>query len=320
MSDTTVQLEKLTALPTRRNAVLDFFIRLGKEKPLGVIGAIIVLALLVTGVTSEFLAPYEFNEIHLADRLSPPSTQYLLGTDEVGRDILSRIIRGARISMVVGLAATAISVVLNVGIGILSGYLGGKFDLVVQRFVDAWMCFPVLFIVLTLMALVGEGLTQVIIVLGIIYGISGSRIVRGTVIGMKENMYVHAAVAIGSPTWRVLAKHILPNIMAPVIILFTIGVGGMIMVEATISFLGFGIPPPIASWGNMLSGAGRTYLLQAPWLALWPGLALSVVVYGINMFGDAMRDLLDPRLRGGLGRYGRTVRGRKARVKKAAKK
>jgi len=222
--------------------------------------------------------------------------------------------------MVVGLAATAISVVLNVGIGILSGYFGGKFDLVVQRFVDAWMCFPVLFIVLTLMALVGEGLTQVIIVLGIIYGISGSRIVRGTVIGMKENMYVHAAVAIGSPTWRVLVKHILPNIMAPVIILFTIGVGGMIMVEATISFLGFGIPPPIPSWGNMLSGAGRTYLLQAPWLALWPGLALSVVVYGINMFGDAMRDLLDPRLRGGLGRYGRTARGRKARIKKAAKK
>ena len=293
------------AAPHRKLYLRDLFARLVKEKPLGLVGGIIVLLLLFVGIFANFIAPYGYNDIHLAYRLSPPSPNFLLGTDETGRDVLSRIVYGARISMVVGLAATSISVILNVLIGTLSGYLGGKFDLVVQRFVDAWMCFPVMFIILTMMGIVGQGIAQVIVVMGVIYGITGSRILRGAVMGLKQDVYIQASVAVGSSTWRTLIRHILPNIMASVIILYTIGVGGMIMVEATISFLGFGVPPPIPSWGNMLSGTGRSYMLQAPGLALWPGLALTLVVYGINMFGDAMRDLLDPRLRGGLGRYGK---------------
>jgi len=294
-----------TMVWSRRQTLFgDFLKRLFKEKPLGVLGGIIVLIAIIVAVMADVVAPYGYNEIHLADRLKPPCAQYVLGTDDVGRDTLSRVVYGARVSMVVGLSATSIAVLMNVVIGTLSGYFGGKFDLVLQRFVDAWMCFPVIFLILTLMGIVGEGLAQVIIVMGLIYGIIGSRIVRGAVMTIKQEMYIKSAIAIGAPTWRILVRHILPNIMPTVIILFTISVGGMIMVEATISFLGFGVPPPLPSWGNMLSGTGRTYMLQAPGLALWPGLALMLVVYGANMFGDALRDLLDPRLRGGLGRFG----------------
>jgi peptide/nickel transport system permease protein len=189
-------------------------------------------------------------------------------------------------------------------IGIPSGFFGGKFDTVMQRFVDSFQCFPPLVLYLTIMAVLGPGLFQVIMVLGVSDGIRGSRVTRSAVIGIKQNVYFEAAKAIGVPTGRTLMKHVLPNIMAVVIIGFTAILGRMILAEATLSFLGFGIPPPTPSWGGMLSGTGRQYMLQAPWMCLWPGLALAVVVYGINMLGDAVRDILDPRLRGGLGRYG----------------
>jgi len=216
--------------------------------------------------------------------------------------------------MFVSLGASFLSIVISTLIGIISGYLGGKTDLVIQRFVDAWMCFPPLFIILTVMAIVGPGLLQVIVVLGVLYGIGGSRIVRGAVISIKENIYVDAAVSTGCSTGRLLIRHILPNVMAPTIILFTTRMGAAIIAEASISFLGFGIPPPTPSWGGMLSESGRKYMLQAPWMAIWPGLALSIVVYGINMFGDAVRDLLDPRLRGGIGRYSGAKRKRPKRL------
>ena len=164
---------------------------------------------------------------------------------------------------------------------------------------------------MVLITIIGPGIWQVIIVMGIGTGITGSRIIRSAVIGIKENVYVEAARAIGCPTTRILIRHILPNIMAPTIILFTTRVPNVILVEASLSFLGFGIPPPAPSWGGMLGGTGRDYMIQAPWMVMWPGLALASVVYGINMFGDAVRDILDPRLRGGVGRYG-------VRVKKEA--
>jgi len=165
------------------------------------------------------------------------------------------------------------------------------------------MCFPPLVLLIAVVSIVGPGLVQVIIVLGLLFGISGSRVVRGAVIGIKENVYVNAAVSIGASVSRVLGRHILPNIMAPLIIVFSTQVPTVIISEATLSFLGLGIPPPQPSWGGMLSGSGRSYMFLAPWMAIWPGVALSVAVYGINMFGDALRDLLDPRLRGGLGHY-----------------
>ena len=283
----------------RRHALADFFIRLVREKPLGVAGGIIVLILLCSGIFADVLAPYEMADIHLFDRLQAPSAKYLLGTDQLGRDILSRLIYGARISVIVGLAATTLSVVVAVIIGVPSAFFGGKYDIIVQRFVDAWMAFPGLIILLTVMSMVGRGMLQIILVLGILSGIHSSRLVRSAVIGIKENDYFLAARAIGSPSTATLVRHVLPNIMPVVIIIFSISIGGMILSEASLSFLGFGLPPDIPSWGGMLSWEGRIYMEVKPELALYPGFCLSVVIYGINVFGDAVRDLLDPRLRGG---------------------
>ena len=288
----------------RRSFLADFFIRLVREKPLGTVGGIIVLLLLVTGIFADLLAPYHYNKTNLRHRLDPSSADHILGTDNLGRDLLSRIIYGARITMIVGVVGAAVASLVATAIGIISGFLGGKFDTVIQRFVDAWMCFPGLVIILTVMSLIGPGLVQVVMVLGLLYGVTMSRVIRGTVLAIRENLYVASAVVTGCSTWRILIKHILPNVMAVIIIVFTTRMSMLILVEASLSFLGFGVPPPMPSWGGMLSGSGVQYMLAAPWMAIWPGVALSIVVYGVNMFGDALRDLLDPRLRGGLGRYG----------------
>jgi len=310
---TTDTSSEMVAEPKRRSWLVDFGIRLVKEKPLGTVGAVITLLLLLTGIFADFLAPYGMNEPNVADRMLAPSAGYWLGTDNLGRDILSRVIFGARISVIVGLAASTLATIISLIIGVVSGYIGGKLDLIVQRFVDTVMCLPDLIVSIVLISIIGPGMWQVIVVLGIITGIVGSRIIRSAVIGIKENVYVAAAEAIGCSTTRILTRHILPNIMAPTITLFSVRVPAMVMSEASLSFLGFGIPPPVPSWGGMLSGSGRAYMFEAPWMAVWPGLALATVVYGVNMFGDAVRDLLDPRLRGGVGRYG-------VRAKKEAKK
>ncbi len=283
--------------------MVELLIRLVKEKPLGTVGGIIVLILFLVGIFANFIAPFGYNEIMLSARLTPPSGGFLLGGDNLGRDLLSRIIFGARISMIVGLGAASLDAGVAAIVGTISGYFGGKVDIIIQRVVDAFMCFPPLFFYLTIMAVVGPGLLQVVMVMGLTTAIGSSRVVRSAVIGIKENVYVEASRAIGAQNLRILGRHILPNVMAPIIIIFTLGMGAMIIGEASLSFLGFGIPPPMPSWGGMLSESGRRYMLLAPWMAIWPGLALAIVVYGVNMLGDALRDLLDPRLRGGLGRY-----------------
>ena len=257
------------------------------------------MILIFVAIFADVLAPYPYDEVNILDRLQGPSARYMLGSDQLGRDLLSRLIVGARISLTVGLAATTLNVVVAVLLGGTSGFLGGKLDLGVQRFVDAWMAFPGLLLLLTIMSIAGSGLLQIIVVLGIAGGIGTSRVVRGAVIGIKENDYFLAARAIGSPGTATLIRHVLPNIMPVMIIIFTITVGGVILSEASLSFLGFGLPIQVPSWGGMLSRGGRQYMEQAPRLALWPGLCLTIVVYCFNMFGDAMRDLLDPRLRGG---------------------
>ena len=292
----------------RRSFLVGFLIRLIKEKPLGTVGLVITLFLLFTGIFADFLAPYGMNECWVGGLLTPSSAQFWLGTDNVGRDLLSRIIYGARISVIVGLAGPILATIISLIIGMMCGYIGGKLDLIVQRAVDAWMSFPQLLILILLMVLLGPSMQAIILVLGVSWGIIGSRIIRSAVIGIKENVYVAAAEAIGCSTRRIVIRHILPNIMAPTIILFTTRVPAIILAEASLSFLGFGIPPPAPSWGGMISGPARTFMFQAPWLAIYPGLALALVVYGVNMFGDAVRDLLDPRLRGGVGRYGVRVK------------
>ena len=298
-----------TAVPSKQEEKkhhgfwFDLFRRLIREKPLGTFGLVIVIILFIVGIFANFIAPYGMNEIHLIDRLKPPSSTYWLGTDQLGRDLLSRLIYGARVSMIIGVCATVLSEGLATIIGVVSGYVGGKLDMIVQRFVDAWMSIPGFILLLTVMSIIGSGMVQLILIIGIQGAIGHSRVIRGAVIGIKSNMYVSAADAIGCGPIRTMIRHILPNVMSVIIIGFTIGMGGAIMYEASLSFLGFGVPLGVPSWGSMLSQEGKRYMEVAPWLALWPGAALTLVVYGINMFGDSLRDLLDPRLRGGIGRY-----------------
>ena len=295
--------------PKTRTGAAYFFARLWKEKPLGTASGIIIVLFALTAIFADALAPYGMLEMSLVDRLSGPSARFLLGTDHIGRDLLTRLIYGARVSLTVGLAATALNVVVALLIGGASGFVGGNVDLATQRFVDAWVSIPGLLILLTIMSIVGQGLVQTIVVLGVTGGIGGSRVVRrrvrSAVIAIKENVYFQAAEAIGSSRWRTLVWHVVPNIVAPVIIVFSINIGAVIISEASLSFLGFGLPLEVPSWGGMLSREGREYMEQAPWLAFWPGIFLTVLVYSLNMFGDAVRDLLDPRLRGGGGRLGR---------------
>ena len=221
-----------------------------REQPLGAAGGIVILLLVLVSIFADSLAPYRYEEIHLRDRLQAPTAAYLLGTDHVGRDLLSRLIHGARLSLTVGLAATVLTVVVAVLIGGTSGFIGGRLDLVTQRFVDAWMAFPGLLLLLTIMSIAGRGMLQIIVVLGVSGGIPASRVVRGAVLAVKENAYFQAAQAIGSSRRRSLLRHVLPNIAAPIIIIFSINVGGVIMSEAALSFLGFGLPPDIPSWGR----------------------------------------------------------------------
>ncbi|MBU4610657.1 ABC transporter permease [Achromobacter sp. GG226] len=275
-----------------------FVRRLFRDKPLGAFGAVVFVLFLLCGAFADILAPYGLNQISPLNRLKPPSWEYPFGTDFLGRDMLSRTLFGAQLSVIVGVSAAVLATVVSVVIGVVSGYAGGRRDMVTQRFVDAWMSFPDLVILIVIVSVFGPGMPQIIIALGLLMGIGGSRIIRSAVISVRENMYVHAAKSLGASTGRILWRHILPNIMPPIIILFTTRVGAAILAESGLSFLGLGVPPPAPTWGGMLSGSGRSYLFQAPWLAIVPGLCLTLVVYSINVFGDALRDLLDPRMRG----------------------
>ncbi len=295
---TSVAVHALPMEGRERSAVLAFVTRLVRRKPLGAFGAVVFLLFLFCGIFAGALAPHGMNEISPINRMKPPSLAFPLGTDNLGRDMLSRILYGARLSVIIGFCAAGLATAVSVSIGVITGYLGGRVDMVVQRFVDAWMTFPDLVILIAVVSVVGPGMIQVIVILGLLYGIAGSRIIRGAVVAVREDLYVHAALSLGARTRRILWLHILPNVLPPVIVLFTTRVGIVILAEAGLSFLGLGVPPPAPTWGGMLAGSGRTYMYQGPWLALAPGLCLTVVVYAINMFGDALRDLLDPRMRG----------------------
>jgi peptide/nickel transport system permease protein len=272
--------------------------RLFLGKPLGAAGGVVLLAMLVIAVFAAWIAPYDFNEINMLERLKAPSWAHWFGTDNLGRDVLSRCIYGAQLSVIIGCSAAALSIVISILVGVVSGYLGGRFDLITQRFVDAWMSFPTFIVLIVVVSVFGPGMAQTIVTLGVLLGIDGSRIVRSAAVSVRENMYVHAAQSLGASSLRILWKHVLPNVMPLVIVLFTTRVGTVILAESGLAFLGLGVPPPAPTWGGMLSGSGRTYMFQGPWLAIAPGLCLTVMVYATNVFGDALRDLLDPRMRG----------------------
>ena len=295
MSDALV-LHRIDAAPARRSQ--NVVVRLIREKPIGALAGLVFVLFVLCGLFADVLAPYGFNQISPIERLRPPSAKHLFGTDNLGRDLFSRCLYGARISAIIGLSAAALATLISVVLGMLTGYLGGRFDMIGQRFVDAYMSFPELVILIAVVSAVGPGMFQIIGILSLVLGIGGSRIIRSAVVSVRENMYVHAAQSIGAGTGRILWRHILPNIMPPIIVLFTTRVGAVILAESGLAFLGLGVPPPTPTWGGLLSGSGRTFMFQGPWLALAPGLCLTIVVYATNVFGDALRDLLDPRMRG----------------------
>ena len=272
--------------------------RFARRKPLGALGGAIVVAMLVMAVFAERIAPYNYDETIRGARMKAPSAAHWLGTDNLSRDMWSRVVYGARVSVTVGFATIGLAVLAATAVGVSSGYFGGTYDLVVQRFVDAWLSFPYLVIILSLMAVLGPGLFNVVLSLAVLIAATNSRVIRGATIAVAHSTYVEAARALGCGHARIILRHILPNVMATVIILATIGLGAAILAESALSFLGFGVPPPYPSWGAMLSGSGRTYMFRAPWMAVWPGVAISLAVFGFNMLGDALRDVLDPRLRG----------------------
>jgi peptide/nickel transport system permease protein len=272
--------------------------RFARRKPLGALGGVIVIAMLVMAVFAERIAPYGYDQTIRGARMQPPSAVHWLGTDNLSRDMWSRIVHGARVSITVGFLTVSLAVLLATAIGVSSAYFGGAWDLVVQRVVDAWLSFPYLIIILSVMAVLGPGLGNVVLSLAVLIAATNSRVIRGATLAVMQHSYVEAARAMGCGHTRIIVRHLLPNVTATIIILATIGLGAVILAESALSFLGFGVPPPHPSWGGMLSGSGRTYMFRAPWMAIWPGVAISLAVFGFNMLGDALRDVLDPRLRG----------------------
>ena len=286
-------------MPTRSSHSLwtTALIRIVKEKPLGLGGGLIVVGMLFMALAASLVATHDPKGIDTLNQLEGPSWGHFFGTDQLGRDIYSRVVWGARTSLTIGFATVAIGTALAVVMGTLSAYLGGWFDMLFQRVVDAIMALPGLILIITVVAFVGPGMVNLIFILAVLVAPGSSRVVRGSVLTTQENQYVEAARALGANDLRIVMRHILPNIMAPIIIIATLGLGTIILAEAGLSFLGFGVPEPTASWGRMLSIDGRRWMQTAPWIAIFPGIAITLAVFGFNMLGDALRDVLDPRLR-----------------------
>lgn len=293
--------EEEEELPKRHHWLIDIGIQLILTKPLGAVGGLLVIILVVVALLAPVITYSDPLELHSDYTLVGPSKKFFFGTDQLGRDVYSRIVYGARLSLYFGIAATAMSTSIATVVGILSAFIGGVFDTAMQRFVDAMMSFPYLIIMLTIMALLGPGTLNLIIAFGIIAWSGQSRVIRSATLSIKGNEYIMAARATGCKLRTIMLRHVLPNVAAPIIVMISMNIGGAILAEAVLSFLGFGIPPPAPSWGRMLSSDGLSQMLQQPGLAIFPGLSISIAVFGFNMLGDALRDLLDPRLQGTAG-------------------
>lgn len=272
-------------------------IRLAFRKPLGAFGLVLVCLQLLAAGLAPVIAPYDPYAQYYDRIMVRPNLEHLFGTDNFGRDLFSRVMWGAQISIKVGVSAVSIGTLLGSILGLISGYMGGKLDMVLQRIMDGWMAFPGIILALAIVAVLGPGEINVMVAIGLSQVPPANRVIRGAVLAEKSNLYIEAARAISSSEIRIMFRHILPNVMAPIIVVATIALGQAILSEAALSFLGVGVQPPNPAWGSMLSGHSRTYMLVAPWMAIFPGLAIFLTVMGWNLLGDALRDVWDPRLR-----------------------
>lgn len=269
-----------------------------RRKPLGAVGAAIVILLLFTALAAPVIAPYDPIDQNASVRLQKPSAAHLAGTDQFGRDVLSRVIYGSQTSLQIGVAVTLATAIPAIVLGISSAYIGGWYDYAIGRIVDTVQAIPFLILLIAIMVVLGPSLINVIFALSFRRAVTESRIIRSATLGLMGQVYIEAARSLGaSPIW-IMARHLLPNIVPTIIVLASLGFGGVILSESSLSFLGYGVPPPTPTWGGMLANEGRSYMFSAPWMLIAPTTALGIVVFGINVFGDALRDVLDPRLRG----------------------
>jgi peptide/nickel transport system permease protein len=292
-ADLPVLKEQTTGTPRPGQALWGMI----KRKPLGLASAALLGLLVFTAIFANVLAPYDPLSAQPEMRLAPPNWDHPFGTDDIGRDVFSRVIHGTRISLWVGLLAVGIGTVAGTIVGLISGYWAGGLDLVLQRVMDALMAIPALILALAIVSVLTPSTTNAMLAIAVVIIPGNSRIVRGAVLSAKQNPYVEAAQALGCRHRRILISHILPNVTAPILIIASIWLGNAILIEASLSFLGLGTQPPTPSWGLMLSSTGRAFMEQAPWLAIFPGLAISLAVLAFNLFGDALRDAWDPKLR-----------------------
>ena len=285
-------------LPRARPGAWPVLARFARKKPLGAAGGVLMVVMVLTAVFADLLQSHDPIATNAAYTLGQPNAEHWLGTDHLGRDIYSRIVHGARVSLIVGLASTLLGSVLGGVIGLLSGYIGGTTDLVAQRVLDILQGLPLLVLALVMSAALGPAIHNVVIAISIPIIPRAARVIRSSVLSIREMQYVEAARALGVRHLRIAFRHVLPNTVGPFIVLCTAQLGSAILVEATLSFLGLGVPEPYPSWGRMLSVSAAEYAQKAPHLVLFPGIAISLAVFGSNLLGDALRDVLDPRLRG----------------------
>jgi peptide/nickel transport system permease protein len=282
----------------QRDGIATLLVRFCRKKPLGAVGAGLMLLMVLVAIFADQLATHDPITTSAAATLAPPGAEHWLGTDHLGRDTYSRIIFGTRVSLVVGVASTILGSFLGGVIGLLSGYFGGKLDLITQRLLDILQGLPLLVLALVMAASLGPSIPNVVVAISIPIMPRAARVIRSSVLSIREMQYVEAARALGLQHLRIAFRHVMPNTIGPFIVLMTAQLGSAILTEAALSFLGLGVPEPWPSWGRMLSVSAAEYAQKAPYLVLFPGIAISLAVFGSNLLGDALRDTLDPRLRG----------------------
>jgi peptide/nickel transport system permease protein len=285
-----------TAAESRRR-LRETIMRFCRRQPLGTVGLVLVLVMLVAGLSAEWIAPYNPTSNDFAAMTEPPSWAHLMGTDQFGRDLFSRIVFGARTALIVGFSCAIVGGLAGLVLGVASAYFGGRLDLILQRVMDVVMAFPLIILALAVIAIAGSGVQNVIIAITIPLIPRCARVVRASALSIREVPYIDAARACGFGHTRIILRHMVPNVLAPFLIMLTAFVGQAILAEASLSYLGLGVQEPTAAWGLILQGGAEEYASTAPWIAVFPGLAIALTVFGFSLFGDALRDALDPRLR-----------------------